>query len=349
MKAQDLDTGKYSSEIFKKASAIEAKAKSSKIRRTAFLVVILLVCLGGIFMGVFDRASSIERQYREYIDAPDLNMLSDELLSYKDVFKQFEASFLGNQACQSLMGGFFYDGAGCSIYPDEAGEKMLLRSGDKETALCDGLASDINVKNGSVYYRKLNSREVSSVDLSTGRAAQLPIDNVGQFIICGNKLFYIDLSASSLMSFDMVTSAADELIHSGVSAFAVAGNNIIYLDSNHTLYEFNISDHTQTTVGRNIAAFAYNGKLWMQNNEKVYCKALGKEAIEDCSIDIQCNRLLGATDATMYVESADGIYACSLEANTNRKIAKGIFIGASDEKVLIYDPSDSGYHVIVID
>lgn len=151
------------------------------------------------------------------------------------------------------------------------------------------------------------------------------------------------------MSFDMGTSAADELIHSGVSAFAVVGNNIIYLDSDHTLYEFNISDHTQITVGRNIAEFAYNGKLWMQNNEKVYCKALCKDAIKDCSFDIQCNRLLGTTEANMYVESAAGIYACSLEANTSRKIAKGIFIGASDEKVLIYNPSDSGYHVIVTD
>ena len=88
------------------------------------------------------------------------------------------------------------------------------------------------------------------------------------------------------MSLNMVTSKTEEIIHSGAITFVVAGNNIIYLDSDRVLYELNISDHTRITVGKNIAAFTYNGILWMQNNEKIYSKSLDKKAIRDCLLDI---------------------------------------------------------------
>lgn len=349
MKMQNLNTGKYTSKISKKASTIEAKAKPRKIRRLAFLGVTLLVCLGGIFMGVSSRSKSIETQYQEYIEAPNQSALNNDLLSYKDVSKQFETSFLGNQSCQSLMGGFFYEGTDCSIYPDEDGMKMILWSGDKEVTLCDGLASDINVKDGFVYYRKLNSRSISLLAISTGKTTEMPIKNVGQFVICGDKLYYIDLVTSSLMFFDMATSETEQVIRSEVSSFVVAGNNIIFLDSDHILYELNLSDHTQATIGKNIAEFAYNGNIWMQNNEKVYSKSLGKKAIKDCSLDIQCNRLLGITETKMFVESEDGIYACNIETNTSHKVAEDAFVGASDEKLLVYSSSDGSYQVIEID
>lgn len=346
MNSQNLNTVKYSIRISKKASSIEAKAKSRKIRRRILLGIILLVCLGGIFTGVSGRVSSIEAQYQEYIEAPKQSALNNELLSYKGVSKQFETLFLGNQSCQSLMGGFFYDGVDCSIYPDEAGKEMLLRLGNEEITLCEGLASDINVKDGFIYYRKLNSRSISSFTISSGKATEMPLKNVGQFIICGSKLYYIDLSTSSLMAFDMATSKTEEVVHAEVSSFVVAGNNIIYLGCDHILYEINLSDRTKTTVGKNIAEFAYNGKLWIQNNEKIYSKSLDKKAIMDCSFGIQCNRLLGITGTQMLIESEDGIYACDIETNISRKIAEGIFVGASDEKLLLYNSSDNSYQVI---
>ncbi|MDO5445836.1 MAG: DUF5050 domain-containing protein [Eubacteriales bacterium] len=348
MKTQNVNTGKYARKISKKASKIVKKAKSRRIRRLIFLGVILSVCLAGIFMGVSSKSKSIETQYQKFIEAPNQSALNNELLSYKDVCIIFDTSFLGNQSCQSLMGGFFYEGMDCSIYPSEAGKKMVLRSGDKEVTLCEGLTSDINVKDGVVFYRKLNSRSISSFTISTGKTTEVPIKNVGQFIICGDTLYYIDLTTSSLMAFDMVTSETEEVIHSEVSSFVVAGNNIIYLNSDHILYEMNLSNHTITTIGKNISEFAYNGKLWMQNNEKVYSKSLDKKAIKDCPFDIQCNRLLGIVEPQMFVESEDGIYVCNIATNTSRKIAEGTFIGASDESLLVYNSSNGSYQVIEI-
>ena len=87
----------------------------------------------------------------------------------------------------------------------------------------------------------------------------------------------------------------------------------------------------------------------MQNNEKVYSKSLDKKAIKDCSLDIQCNRLLGITETQMFVESEDGIYACNIETNTSHKVAEGAFVGGSDEKLLVYNSSDGSYQVIELD
>ena len=126
----------------------------------------------------------------------------------------------------------------------------------------------------------------------------------------------------------MGTSETEDIIRSDVSSFVIAGNNNIFLDSDHILHELNISNHIQTTVGKNIAEFTYNGKLWMQNNKKVYSKSLDKKAIKEWPFSIQCNRLLGVTETKIFVESEDGIYACNIETNTSRKIAEGTFVGA---------------------
>ena len=64
---------------------------------------------------------------------------------------------------------------------------------------------------------------------------------------------------------------------------------------------------------------------------------------------IQCNRLLGASKTNLYIESDDGIYICNIDSNICKKVADGIFIGASDEKILIYNSTEKRYQVVTID
>ena len=349
MKTNELDTEKYISNIAKKTSDIEAKAKTRKFRRRVFLCIILLVCFGGSLIGISDRSDFLEVQYMNYMKSPDYSVLSNELLSHKDVFEQFENTYLGNKVGQSLMGGFFYNGAEYSIYPDETGSKMILHSAASDTVLCSGLASDINVKNGVIYYRKLNSRTISSYNISSKSSSELPLKNVGQFIVCDNKIYYVDLGLSSLMIFDLGSAENVELIQSGVSSFAVVGNNVIVLDDEHNLYEMNPTDRNKTIIGKNISAFSYNGMLWIQNNEKIYSGFLDKKSIKNFTLDIHCNRLLGVSKTNIYIEADDGIYICDINTNTSKKAADGIFVGASDGKMLIYAPSERKYQVILTD
>ena len=347
MESQDIKTGTYSTIISKKVIKIEAKSKLRTIRRLFFLGIILLVCFGGIFMGIISKYKYLDIQYQKYIENPNQSALNDELLSYKDIYKLFEASFLGNHPYQSLMGGFFYEGIDYSIRPDNEGRNMVVRSGDKQVILCEGLASDINVKDGFVYYRRLNSRSITSFNITTGKVTDMPLNNVGQFIICGDKLFYIDLSTSSLVLFNMTTHESEKIIQSDVSSFVIAGNNIIYLGNDKVLYEINLSDYSKTIVKENITEFTYNGKLWFQNNIKVYTKALNKKNVKECGLGgIQCNHLFGITETQIFFESEDGIYVYNIKTNTSRKIVESIFVGASDETLLIYNTSTSNYQVI---
>lgn len=346
MKTKNLDTGNYSVKLSKKAAKIERKSKSGRIRRTVFLILILFACVTCIIIGISSRSKSIESQYQKYIASQDILTLNNELISYKDVSERFETTFLGNKGCLSLMGGFFYNGEDYSIFPDESCCKMILHSSEAEQSICDCLASDINVINGTIYYRKLNSRTISTFNITDKMSNELPVQNVGQFIICGDVLYYIDLKSSALNSFNLASLESKEIIESGVISFIVAGNNIFYLSDDHVLSELNMNDNIKETIGNNISSFSYNGKLWMQNNDKVYTKYLDNKAIHDFHFDIPCNRLLGVTASKVYFESNDGIYACAVESSTSQKIAEGTFISASDDNVLIYSTTDDAYKIV---
>lgn len=348
MKTKDLNSGDYVNRITNEALRIEKRSKLRKIRRYIFLGLILLACFAGIVFGILNKNESVEAKYKSFLETPDQNSINDELLSYKDVSEKFESYFLGNKINQALMGGFFYDDSEYSIYPDENGERMIFRSNNTEMQLCDGLASDINVKDGIIYYKKLNSRQISCYKIADETITNLPIENVGQFILCGKKLYYIDLAISSLKDFDLETSESKEIIHSGVSSFAVIGNSIVFLDDQHTLYKLNLNDYSRTTVAKNIVNFSYDGKLWMQNNDRLYIKNLDEKAITEYKLDIPCNHLLGLIGTQIYVESDDGIYLFDIKTGSSQMISKGIFYGSSENKILIYDSSIESCQVIVI-
>lgn len=348
MKRNNTNTGKYINKISQKATSIEAKGKSRKVRRFIFLGIILIVCAGGIIFGISEKNNTIETQYQRYLEEPDQSALSNELLSYKDVSDLFITSFLGNHPSQSLMGGYYFCGTNCSVYPDQNCERMLLCIDNKETEICKGLASDINVKDGFVYYRKLNTRTISRYSISEGKSANLPLSDVGQFVVWNNKLAYVDLSSSALMEYDLESSESKELIPSGVSSFAIIGRYVVYLSSEHTLYEMDLSDGSQTVLGKNISTFSYDSLLWLQNNDKVYSKSLDDKAITERATDLLCNRLLGVSGTYLFIESDDGIYLFDTANESNRKIADGIFVGAKDTEIIVFIPERDAYQVIEV-
>ena len=51
------------------------------------------------------------------------------------------------------------------------------------------LASDVNVKNGLVYYRKLNERMITCFDISKKTTSQLPMNNVGRFVLYEDEIY----------------------------------------------------------------------------------------------------------------------------------------------------------------
>lgn len=346
MKTNNLDTGEYIRLISQKAHKLESRTKLAKTLRTVFLCFVILACAGGISAGIIFTSKSNETLYNAYLDSHDSTLLDNNLLLYRDTYEQFETISLGNKLSQSLAGGFFYEGNGYSVHPSAACDKMLLCSADTETTLCEGLASNISVKGNLVYYRKLDTRTVLSYNISDKTSSKLPLENVGQFIVCDNKIYYIDLSSSSLKAFDTETAEIDDIVASGVTAFIVLGNNVIYLDASHTLRELTLSNNIQTIIGKNISEFSHNGKIWMQNNDKVYRGTLDAKRLTAIELDVPCCRMLGVFGCNVYIESEDGIYIFDTQSNTSRKVSDGIFIGASDDELLVYDLSEGVYSLV---
>ena len=348
MKKDDMKTGEYIDNISEEASLITAKARPAKVRRVIFLILFLLICFGGIALGYYEKKTSNEKLYNAYWDAPDRTKLTDELISYKDIFKQFQSNYLGNEVCQSLMGGYFYNDGDIAIYPNDKASAMILFSDNVEKVLCIGLITDINVKDGCIFFRTSDTRKIYIYDTVEKKSYRLALENVGQFVVCDDEIFYIDMLSSSLMMYNFKTQDPSKEVKTDVSSFAVIGNSIIFLDNNQNLYELNLTDSQQTLLSSNVATFSYNGTLWIQNNDKIYYRTLSNKALKGFDIEVQCHRLLGTTETMLYVESLEGISVIDIETGKCEQTIEGTFVGASEDKLLIYSPTNKDYQIFYL-
>ena len=343
---KDMLTGNYASKLKRKADLIEKKKLPRRIRRVIFFVILILVCAGGILFGALNKSSTLENRYKAFFENPEIASADFELLSYKDVEAIVENKCLGNTPYQSLMGGYFCEKDDCNVYPSENGQSSIFFVNGSEIVLSDSVASDINIRNGIVYYRKQSTRKVYTYEISSGEKNELSFENVGQFALYSSDYIYIDLSKASLVLVDQKSGDCKTLIDSGVKSFAVAGNAILFLSEDHTLYKLGLSDNIKTVIENNISSFSFDGSLWLQNNDKLIIKGLSDNKISDFALGLTCHRLLGITDKFIIFESSDGVYCHSKSDDFNQKLENGIFIGASNEKILFYNEGSKSYSVI---
>jgi hypothetical protein len=341
--SRSISTGSYSKKLAKRVERIKKHAKGKKIRRIVLFFLMIIISTGGILYGVSNKVNMKEEQYRQYVEMPERSSLTSELLSYKDTYDLFVQEYLGNDPAQSLMGGYFYNNDSHMIYPDTTATCTLISVDGQEYEMADFLADEINVRRDYVVYRKPSSREIYIYDMVSRKNTALGITNAGEFVICGDEYYYIDLSNSSLVQSNVTTQEKKTLVADGVLSFAVAGNDLIILDSSHKLSRLNLTNNTTTLIGENITAFSFDGTLWFQNNTSVYRKKLDDKNLEPVDLGLQCNRLLGVTEAGLIFESEDGVYLFDLVNSGARKIGTDLFVGMSDNMVLWFSLIDKTY------
>lgn len=345
---KDTLTGSYTSYLKRKVDRIEKRKLPRKIRAVIFFVVWAAICIGGIVIGAFNKSSILEKRYNSFIENPEISSVDFELLSYKNVAQIVETHFLGNSPSQLLLGGYFCEKDNYKVYPAGDGQSTILRIDDFEMTLEDSIVSDVNIKNGMVYYRDQGERKIYAYDISSGGKTDLGIENVGQFALYDSDYIYIDLSNSSLIYVDQNNKNHKTLIDSGVKSFAVAGNSILYLDSNRTLSKLGLSDNAKTVITNNVNVFSFSSFLWLQNNDKLIQKGLSEKKVSEYELNMPCNRLIGLTDIYIFFESSDGVYCHDIKKGPNHKLENGIFIGGSNEKVLLYNEESTCYSIIDI-
>lgn len=339
-------TGNYMSELEHKIDRIEKRRFSQRICAIIFFVVLILVCAGGILFGTFDKLSTLENRYKIFSENPKIASVDFELLSYKDVENIVEKEFLGNTPYQSLMGGYFCDKEDCHLYPGEDGQSTILSVDDSDITLSGFVASDINVKNGMVYYRNQNTRKIYTYEISSKKTNELGFENVGQFAVYDLNYIYIDLSKASLVLIDQKDGSSKMLVDGGVKSFAIAGNSILFLDKNHKLNKLEIASNVKTVIANNITTFSFDRSLWLQNNDKLIQRDLADNKDSEYMLGLICNHLFGITDKFVFFESNDGVYCHDIDDNSNTKLENGIFIGASNEKILLYDVGNRIFTVV---
>lgn len=345
---KDALTGTYTNKLKRKVDRIEKKKIPRKVRAVIFFVVLAAVCIGGIVIGAFNKSSTLEKRYNSFIETPEVSSVDFELLSYQDVAKIFENRFLGNSPSQLLLGGYFCEKDGYKVYPDTNGQSTILRIDDSEITLSGSIVSDVNIKNGIVYYRDQGERKIYTYDISSEEKTDLGIENVGQFALYDSDYIYIDLSNSSLVYVDQNNKNRKTLIDSGVKSFALVGDSVLYLDSGRTLSKLKLSDNAKTVIANNVDVFSFSSFLWFQNNDKLLRKGLSEKKVSEFELNLPCNRLFGLTDNYIFFESSDGIYCYDIEKGSNHKLDNGIFIGGSNEKVLLYNEESASCSIIDI-
>lgn len=343
--SRSLSTGSYSKKLAKKVSKIEKHAKGNRIRRIVLFSLMIIIAAGGILYGISNKANMQEEQYRQYAEMPERSNLTPELLSYKDTYDLFVQEYLGNDPSQSMMGGYFYDNDTYLIYPNKTATGTLVSIEGHEYEIAGFLADQINVRGDHAVFRNPSSRDMFLYDLKARKSSAIDFHNVGQFVICGDEYYYIDLSNSSLVQFSSLTQEKKVLIDEGVLSFVVAGNDLFILDNSHKLSQLNLTSNTTTIIGENITAFTFDGTLWLQNNTSVYQKKLDDKNLELVELGLQCNRLLGITEAGLIFESKDGVYLFDFSNSSARIIGTDLFAGTANGKVLWFSLIDSTYRL----
>jgi len=342
VKRTNSPTGKYSKKMAKKASRITRWAKLGLFRRIICFLVLIASCAGGLYYGVANKRAEAQNIYDKYIISHDINDLNPVLLSRDSVFNEFENTYLGNSPFQSLMGGYFYENSTLSLFPGNNAGCTIIRINDENNILSDSLIDNINVRENTVFFRNPSNRTIYSYDINSRSTNQLEFEHVGQFVVCGKWYFYVDINDSTLIMYD-TTSNNNVVLADNITSFVIAGNSVLYLNKEYEIHLLNYETMNDEIMAINALAFSYNGKLWFQNNNKVYYRNLDEKKVSEYNLGLSCNRLLGITETWIIFESDNRIYIQALDGSSALMVDEKVFVGASDNTILMYSTIDDKY------
>lgn len=305
--------------------------------------MVVFICACGLYYGYITKDREQENRYYRYIETHDINDLNPEILSYDAaIYDEFVRSFLGNSPSQLLMGGYFYKDEKYSIYPSQNGNCTMICCEGMENVLFNKLVDNINVRNDVVYFRDPSHREIMTYEIGIGYTEKLNLQHVGQFVICGDYYYYVNLNDSRLIRYNKMNEKS-EVVADSVVSFTVAGNSVLYLDKTGEIHAYNMVLRSDESIASNVISYAYDGNLLFQKNRNLYLENLYGKTITELDLSLNCNRLLGVTKTHLFFETDDGIYMKMFSSDTVSKVTEQVFVGGSEERILLYDIENDTY------
>ena len=341
--SESIRAGDYFAQLEKKVNRVTRKANKRKKRRIAVLIITVLICASAVFWGTSNKNKTLEKEYLSYCETKNRELLNSSLFEYRETKELFERTSLGNTIIQSHMNGLFYEDGRISAFPDDSGTKIALSG--KTRVLSNDYASHINVFEDTVYYKDIGAMMLKEYDIATGNTTNIDIDYVGQFAVCDGMIVYVDTSNNELKIVE--NEDTTEKFAEDVVTFSVVGNDIIYLKQDKSLHSVSMTTKIDTVLGNHINSYVYDGSLWIQNNFSIFSRKLSDNKMELLEVDVQCHRILGATDAYLLIDDGEGI--CAIHKNTHQiqKLESDlIFVGASnDGELFVYNTADHQYGI----
>ncbi|WP_040660725.1 DUF5050 domain-containing protein [Oscillibacter ruminantium] len=310
---QNLDEHIEAQEIayLKKNEKLESRKANFKKRNIVF---------GGIFLAliVVIFALDLGDKNDSYNSFKDVNITdtekiteianSSELLGYADLYSKYENAYLGNRGFHSLNYGLLAENQYGYTCLNENNQTVLNANG-KETIVNTEPISQVNIANNKVIYRGAD-RKLYSSNYDGTEKANIVNDNVGTVLLVGKDIYYVNYSkGNNLYKYSLEGQEPALVLEANIKTFTIVADTILYLDYSNNLYLTSFQGVNKWTLA-NVNKFYFNGRVYVQNNDKVISFNLNKHYPKDVISGI--TELLGVDEENLYYSIEDKVYAHNL-------------------------------------
>jgi len=254
--------------------------------------------------------------------------LSANSNNIKEVYSQYETVHLGNSSLNSLNYGLLASNENGYISINENNE-TILNANESENIIATGVISQINIADDYVFYRGKDKKLYASQHNGVGK--NLIIDKkIATVLLVGDEIYFVDYGDNKLYKCDLTGNNIQLVLDAEVKTFTIVGNLILYLDYSHNLYLYDMNNSSLKWKNENVFKFYFNGKVYVQNNDKIICfninNCFAKEIVSGITEFFCVNK------DSIYYTIGNKLYSQNLDTGTvqelgyNFKYYKGVYV-----------------------
>ena len=243
-------------------------------RRKRNLIIYAILIIGTVLtciIGTTATSSKIEKQYKQAIENP--NLISVDILDYKDSFDFWNREVCGNDVNTLLSGGNLYVRSEITVLPSSSGRnRYIVSNSGKKIGQINSNISSINISGDNLYYKDNRTKQIMVFNMTTAKSAAFLTESVGSFFISSDKLYYTDLKKNSSLFYVSLESNDDPilLVNGPIDQFVALGESILFRGYDNILYLLSLESNSMETVGKGIERFFLDGGLILESGNAIY-------------------------------------------------------------------------------
>ncbi len=241
---------------------------------------------------------------------------SSELLGHTDLYEKYEAACLGNKGSHAMNYGLLAENQ--YGYISMSGQKeTILNVKGKETILSKKPISQINITSDSVIYRGADKKLYKSRHDGSKKTVIVE-DKVGTVLSVGQDVYFVNYTEeNNLYKYNLKEEKLACVLKEDIKTFTVAADTILYLDYENCLHSVSLDGAPHWTLDQ-VDKFYFNGRIFVQNNDKVISFNLNKHDPKDVVSGV--SELLGVDAETVYYSVKNKVYAYNMSEDKTTEL-----------------------------